>query len=507
VTIENRAQERHEMVTDEQVRRLRKLSNTEKNQEIAASKAGMDPTTARRYLGLGRLPSELKKERPWRTREDPFNEVWDAVQLQIQESPGLEAKTLFEWLQREYPGRFSDGQIRTLQRRIKLWRVTEGPAQEVYFGQKHVPGRLCASDFTHMNELGITLGGQTLEHMVYHFVLTYSNWETGTICYSESLESLSEGWQNAVWELGAVAAEHRTDSLSSAVNNMSNLEEFNQRYEGVMRYYGVKPRHTNPASPNENGDVEQSHHRFKRAVEQALLLRGSRDFAGMTEYAQFLKDLFTQRNEGRRARLLEEMAVMGELPARRMESAKRERVKVDSGSLIHVDRNSYSVNSRLIGARVEARTYLDHVEVWYGQKKVEDLPRLRGRSKHRIDYRHIIEWLIRKPGAFENYRYQEDLFPTSRFRMAYDALKETTPSRCSKEYLKILKLAAERGEVQVDEVLRALLEVDAEVVIAPEVIGELLAKLDAIPPVTMVEVAMVDLASFDQLFTEIGVRQ
>jgi len=263
------------MVTDEQVRRLRKLSNTEKNQEIAASKAGMDPTTARRYLGLEMLPSELKKERSWRTREDPFIEVWDAVQLQIQESPGLEAKTLFEWLQREYPGRFSDGQIRTLQRRIKLWRVTEGPAQEVYFGQVHVPGRLCASDFTHMTELGITIAGQMLEHLVYHFVLTYSNWETGTICYSESLESLSEGWQNAVWELGAVAVEHRTDSLSSAVNNMSNLEEFNQRYEGVMKYYGVKPRHTNPASPNENGDVEQSHHRFKRAVEQALLLRGA----------------------------------------------------------------------------------------------------------------------------------------------------------------------------------------------------------------------------------------
>ena len=194
------------MVTDEQVRRLRKLSNTEKNQEIAASKAGMDPTTARRYLGLERLPSELKKERHWRTREDPFGEVWDAVQRQVEESPRLEAKTLFEWLQREYPGRFSDGQIRTLQRRIKLWRATEGPAQEVYFGQKHVPGRLCASDFTHMTELGITLEGQTFEHLVYHFVLTYSNWETGTVCYSESLESLAEGWQNAIWELGAAPA-------------------------------------------------------------------------------------------------------------------------------------------------------------------------------------------------------------------------------------------------------------------------------------------------------------
>jgi len=273
------------MVTDEQVRRLRKLSNTEKNQEIAASKAGMDPTTARRYLGLGRLPSEMKQDRRWRTREDPFNEVWSAVQQQVQESPGLEAKTLFEWLQREYPGRFSDGQIRTLQRRIKQWRVTEGPAQEVYFGQVHVPGRLCASDFTHMTGLEITLDRQTFAHLVYHFVLTYSNWETGTICYSESLESLSEGWQNAVWELGAVTVEHRTDSLTSAVNNMSHPEEFNRRYEGLMKYYGVKPRHTNPASPNENGDVEQSHHRFKRAVEQALLLRGSRDFGGLAARA------------------------------------------------------------------------------------------------------------------------------------------------------------------------------------------------------------------------------
>ena len=339
---------------------------------------------------------------------------------------------------------------------------------------------------------------------MYHFVLTYSNWETGTICYSESLESLSEGWQNAVWELGAVAAEHRTDSLSSAVNNMSNLEEFNRRYEGVMRYYGVKPQHTNPASPNENGDCEQSHHRFKRAVDQALLLRGSRDFQSMVEYAQFLKDLFAQRNAGRRARLAEEIAVMRELPARRMESAKRERVKVDSGSLIHVERNSYSVNSRLIGAQVEARLYLDHVEVWYGQRKVEDLPRLRGRGKHRIDYRHIIEWLVRKPGAFENYRYQEDLFPTSRFRMAYDALRESTPLRAGKEYLKILKLAAETGEVQVDQALRELLAGEEEVGITVEVIGAMLFQLDTIAPVTMVEVALVDLAGFDQLCTEMG---
>ena len=467
----------------------------------------MDSKTARKYLAANRLPSELVKERHWRTRQDAFSEVWDQVRQQIEESPGLEAKTLFEWLQREHPGRFSDGQIRTLQRRIKQWRGTEGPAREVYFGQKHEPGQLCASDFTHMTELGIRIQGQTLAHLVYHFVLTYSNWEAGTICYSESLESLTEGWQNAIWELGGVPAGHRTDSLSSAVNNMGNLEEFNRRYAAVMNYYGVKPEHTNPASGNENGDVEQSHHRFKRAVDQALLLRGSRDFSSVEEYAKFLKDLMAQRNAGRRQRLAEALAVLRELPAQRMESAKRERVRVDSGSLIHVDRNAYSVNSRLIGEQIEARLYLDRIEVWYGQKKVEELPRLRGRAKHQVDYRHIIEWLMRKPGAFENYRYKEDLFPTSRFRIAYDTLREMAPSQAVKEYLKILKLAAEEGEAAVDEALRELLELKAEAVITFESIGEVVRRRDTIRPVTAVEIAPVDLASFDELCAETAVRQ
>jgi len=341
----------------------------------------MDPKTARKYRVLNRLPSELAKERHWRTREDPFSEVWDQVRQQIEENPGLEAQRLLEWLQREHPGRYSDGQIRTLQRRIKLWRATAGPGPEVYFGQKHEPGKLCASDFTHRSALGITIQGQRFEHLVYHLVLTYSNWEAGTICYSESLEGLSEGWQNAIWELGAVPAGHRTDRLSSAVNNMGNVEEFNQRYEALMRYYGVKAQHTNSASPHENGDAEQSHHRFKKAVDQALMLRGSRNFSSVEEYAQFLKKLRAKRKAGRRERLAEELAVMRELPARRMESARRERGKVDSGSLIQVDRNAYSVNSRLIGERVEARSYLDPIEVWYGQKKGEDLPRLRGRSR------------------------------------------------------------------------------------------------------------------------------
>ena len=475
------------------------LAKTEGNQEIAAAKAGMDAKTARKYRRLGQVPSELPVVRRRRTRPDPFVEVWKEIRELLEVNAGLEAKTMFEYLQRRYPGRFGDGQVRTLQRRVKSWRATEGPAKEVFFAQQHPPGRLGASDFTHMEELGVTLQGQSFPHLIYHFVLTYSNWETGTVCYSESFESLCEGLQKALWELGRVPHRHRTDRLSTAVNNATNPAEFTDRYAGLLRYYGLEGERTQAGHGNENGDVEQRHHRFKRAVEQELLLRGSRDFGSVAEYQRFLQALFTRLNAGRSQRLAEEMAVMRELPKRRMESCKRERVKVDSGSLIYVDRNVYSVPSRLIGEQVEARLYLDQVEVWYGEKKVEQMARLRGRRKHRVDYRHIIDWLVRKPGAFEHYRYREELFPTSRFRMTFDLLQEKLGRpQGSKEYLRILELAAKDGEAKVDEALRVLLA-KAEGEIRVEVIVAQLAGAGR-TAIREVQVATVDLGLFDQLY-------
>ena len=262
------------MVTDRQVKRLWRVLSSGKTLAQAADKANMDEKTARKYRDLGRLPSEVAPERTWRTREDPFAEVWPEVHEQLQEAPGLEAKTLFVWLQTKYPGKFDDSQLRSFQRGVKRWRATAGPAKEVFFSQVHHPGRLCASDFTHMKSLGVTIGGQPFDHLVYHFVLTYSNWESITICFSESFESLSEGFQNAVWELGGVPQRHRTDRMSLAVNNASNEKEFTERYTGLLGYYGMEMEKIQPEEPNENGDVEQSHRRFKEAVEQALLLRG-----------------------------------------------------------------------------------------------------------------------------------------------------------------------------------------------------------------------------------------
>ena len=482
------------------------LVNTEKEQEIAAAKAGMDAKTARKYRRLGRLPSEMAAVQRGRTRPDPFVEVWEEVQTLYEDNAGLEAKTVFEYLQRKNPGHFQDGQLRTLQRRVKGWRATEGPAREVFFAQQHPPGRLGASDFTHMEELGVTIQGQSFAHLIYHFVLPYSNWETGTVCFSESFESLSEGLQNALWRLGKVPERHRTDRLSTAVNNMSDPAEFTDRYQGLMRFYGLEGEKTQANHGNENGDVEQRHHRFKRAVAQELMLRGSVDFASVDEYKSFLEAMFERLNAGRRQRLDEELEGMKELPERRMESSRRERVKVDSGSLIHVDRNAYSVPSRLIGEQVEARLFMEQVEVWYGQKKVAEMLRLRGRQKHRVDYRHIIDWLVRKPGAFEHYRYRDELFPTSRFRMTFDLLEEQLGrSRGSKEYLKILELAAKESEVKVDAALGVLLEACDKQISAKGIAAMLGA--DHCTTARDVPVAAVDLSVFDQLFSAQEVLQ
>ena len=270
-------------------------------------------------------------------------------------------------------------------------------------------------------------------------------------------------------------------------------------------HYGLEGEKIQAGRGNENGDVEQRHHRFKRAVEQELLLRGSRDFADVEEYRRFLAAMFGRLNAGRRQRLVEEIAVMRELPERRMESVKRERVRVDSGSLIYVDRNVYSVPSRLIGEVIEARLTIDRVEVWYGQKKVAEMPRLRGRRKHRVDYRHIIDWLVRKPGAFENYRYREELFPTSRFRMVFDVLVEKHGSRGSKEYLRILELAARESESKVDDALRVLLNQAEEEINAPRI--EEMLRVEDPTSLRDVEVAVVDLRLFDQLFSDGEVLQ
>jgi hypothetical protein len=490
------------MVTDQQVRKLMKLVKTEQTLSLAAAKAGMSEKTAHKYRQSGKLPSEMAKPHTWRTRPDPFADVWEEVRGMLEDNPGLEAKTVFEDLQRRHPGVFPDGQVRTLQRRMKAWRALEGPEREVFFTQEHAPGALCQSDFTHMADLDVTIAGQRFEHLVYHLVLTHSNWETGTVCFSESFENLSQGLQNALWELGGAPVAHQSDRLTSAVTTLGGgRAEFTQRYSALLRHYGLEGKMIQTGKPNENGDVEQRHHRFKRAVDQALMLRGNRDFASTEAYETFLGKLFTQLNAGRQERLQNEVKVLRALPGARLDGFKKLACRVGQGSTINVGRNIYSVSSRLIGEQVEVRLYADHLEVWYAQKKLDTLARLRGRSQHRVNYRHVIGWLVRKPGAFANYRYRDDLFPTSRFRMAYDVLKRQSPSRGHKEYLQVLHLAATDSETAVDDALRAL--IDSEHAISAETVKTMVREATVLPAPTDVMIDDIDLERYDSFLTSI----
>jgi transposase len=485
-------------ITDAQVKELRRQLQFGASLQKAALKTGMDRKSAAKYRE-GKMPNERRKTtRSWRTRLDPLASVWPELQAELERAPALQALTLLTLLQERYPGQYGDDLLRTLQRRVKQWRALHGPAKELFFRQVHEPGRLGSSDFTHMNDMGVTIHGQRFDHLLYHFVLTSSNWEHVTVCFSESFASLSEGLQNALWALGGVPRRHRTDRMTLAVHPDGNPEVFTRNYQALMKHYGIEAEATNPYSGHENGDCEQAHHRFKQAVEQALLVRGSRDFASRAEYESFLRQVQERRNAGRRAKGAEEVTQLCHLPARRLESLTRLRVKVSQGSTIRVLNNTYSVPARLKGEMVDARIGPETVEVWYAEQLQLTVPRLRGEDNHRVDYRHVIDWLVRKPGAFARYCYQADLFPTSRFRQAYDELTRTQSERvASRIYLEILLLAARGSESLVDGALAQLLAQDKAISVLA--VQALISSDTDLSLAARVHVPVVDLRIYDEL--------
>ena len=453
------------MVTDQQVRRLFDVQNKYEYQYQAADAAGISSKTAHKYLKIGKLPSQCRVDHTWATRKDPFVDDWSFVEQMLEDTQAtLEAKTIFEYLQRADPGKYHNGQLRTLQRRIKTWKALYGPSKEIFFSQIYYPGQWACSDFTSMNKLNITIAHQPFEHLVYHFVLCYSNWQAGRICFSESFESLSLGIQDALWKLGGVPSLHRTDNLTSAVHKVGHPDIFTDKYRALSSHYGFESSKTNPASPHENGDVEKSNDLFKKAIGQSLIIRGSRDFDSLEEYEKFLQKIIDRMNQNCHKRFAEEIEVLKKLPNLRYDNYETRDCKVGRGGTFRLLHNTYSAHSRLAGEKVKVRVFADKLEIWYAQRHIETLPRLRGENGHCINYRHIIDRLVRKPGAFENYCYKEDLFPSSLFRIAYDILKETCSTRqASKEYLKILELAAKEDESLVNEALRLLINLEEEV--------------------------------------------
>jgi hypothetical protein len=451
------------MVKDAQVGVLRRKRMAGKTQEAAAAAAGMSVRSTREWEH-GLYPSQRRRPHTWRTRTDPFAEVFEtevATLLAEDRNGVLEATTILGELNRRHPGRFSEGQLRTLQRRVRQWRGLNGPEKEVFFPQEHPPGREAAYDFTNCAELGITICGAPFDHLLFELALSFSGWRWPTVALSETYEALLLGVQEALWRLGGVVEVLRSDNLSAATHELplSGGRTLTRRYQGLLEHYGVRSTRIFPRKAHENGVVEQAHRRTKSILAQMLVLRRSRDFPSVEEYQRWVREVIEREHNALLGeKLAEERGHLHPLPAVALPAYSAMTVKVRRWSTIRVVNHSYSVPARLIGERVRVLLHHDHLEVYFAGKLVERLPRIRGQRSARIDYHHVIWSLAKKPGAFARYRWREELFPSLVFRRTYDALRSVHGERADAEYVRILYMAATSGETVVERTLRELLE-------------------------------------------------
>ena len=433
-----------------------------KTQQTSAAMAGMSERSARKWQ-CGPLPSETKTERHWRTRPDPFDGVWEEEilpLLQGEAAGGLRATTIIEWLEEKFPGRFSVSQLRTLQRRLQDWRALNGPDQEVYFPQEHPPGREAQLDFTHCNSLGVTIGGRPYRHLLFQLVLSHSGWRYAEVATGETFLALKQGLQNALWQLGGVPRVIRSDNTSALTHEIkrSRGRALNDNYAELLDHYGMESTLINSGESHENGVAEQAHYRLKDAIGQALMLRGSRDFNSLEEYTGFVRKVVDRRNRLVQGKLEEERPRLRPLPPAPVPEYVNHRARVRKWSTIQAAGRTYTVPSRLIGKEVQIRLYAERLEVYYKDHLVERMERVRGEREARVDYRHVVGSLVRKPGAFARYRFREQMFPSLTFRLAYDALRQWRGERADVEYVRILHLAATTMESMVDSALALLLE-------------------------------------------------
>jgi hypothetical protein len=424
-------------------------------QPVAAAKAGFSERTGRRVESTHHLPTlEDSKPRLRRRTADPFFGLWDAeIRPMLETMPGLRPVTLLEEMQRRFPSHDWDRLRRSLERRVRAWSAEHGADREVIFRQDHIPGQQALSDFTDMGDVGVSIAGQPLEHRLYHFVLAYSAWEHAELVLGgESFTALAVGLQNALWMLGGVPAEHRSDSLSAAFRNLDDDARLDQtrRYEAFCAHYGMTPTRNNSGVAHENGAVESQHGHLKRRVAQALLLRGSVDFASLDVYRAWIADFIGRRNARRGKMVRLECTALRPLPSRRTIDYDEATVFVTSSSGFVLRKVFYTVPSRLIGFRMRVRLYDDRLECIVGDSPVLTLRRGRsgadGRHGHVIDYRHIIHSLRRKPMALLNLVYRDALFPRPAYRLAWETLLAMgdPPSAC-RMMVALLFLAHESG--------------------------------------------------------------
>jgi hypothetical protein len=451
-------------ITDQQVSLYMKIRKNN-TQQLAAAKSGISERSARRIEGSVTLPSQNPR-RYWRSRVDPFADVWDTeVVPLLQRAPKLMAITLLRKLQDDHPDRFPDGMLRTLQRHIRHWRALEGPPKEVFFPQDHAPGHRGLSDFTAMSELRITIANAPFAHILYHFVLAFSRWEHVEVVEGgESFEALSKGLQNAVWQAGGAPQEHRSDSLSAAFKNLTEEEDFTVRYTALLDHYGMAGTRNNRGLSHENGSVESPHRYLKEAIDQALLLRGHRDFDDRAAYEGFVREAVMRRNRRNAAAFRIEREQLQDLPARRSTDFVEEEARVTRCGTFTVRAILYSAPSRLIGHRLKVRLYSDRLDCYLSGALVLTLARGTRSSNGRgrmLDYRHFIDALKRKPQAFKGLAFRDALFPREAYRRTWEQLDlQLTQRQACQTMVALLEMAARDGiEGVLAERLEALLVV------------------------------------------------
>jgi len=433
---------------------------------IAAAKAGFSRATSYRIEADPRLPSQKKAPRG-RRRPDPLADFWDAEILPILEAaPGIRAIGVLGEIRRRHP-EVSPNIRRTLERRMRAWRALAGPEQDVIFRQEHEPGRLGLSDFTDTSELGIMIAGIVLDHRLYHFRLAFSGFaHAHVVLGGESFVALAEGLQNALWALGGVPFEHRSDSLSAAFRNLDRdaQEDLTQRYQGLMRHYDMTPSRNNPGIAHENGSIESPHGHLKKALEDALLLRGSRDFDDLDAYRRFVDEIVGRQNANNRKRIELERASLSPLPKRRTADYEEKIVTVTSSGGFTLRRVFYTAPSRLIGHRLRVHLYDDRLDCFLGSTPMMTLRRGQmvsdSKGGHVVDYRHVIHALRRKPMALLNLVYRDQLFPRPAYARAFEALcAEVGDKRACKVTVELLALAHDRTcETELAQVVDADLE-------------------------------------------------
>jgi transposase InsO family protein len=459
-------------LTLKQVELYMKFRREGKTQEVSAAKASISERTARE-IDQGHRQDPHIKPRNWRTRHDPFEKVWDSELVpMLMKAPMLSPLTLLEYLQESHGyDAYPEKLLRTLQRKVKRWRHEEGPAREVIFRQEHIPGHMGLSDFTELKGISVTINNKPLRHLLYHFRMIYSGWSYMMVVLGgESFTALAEGLQNALWCLGGSPKEHRTDSLSAAYKNLTLDEQadLTQQYQDFCAHYTMIPSRNNKGVSHENGGIESPHGHIKKRIAQAFLIRGSYDFKSVEAYQAWIEQVVQAHNR-RNAKSVEvEKMALQPLPSYKTTDYTVLPVKVSSSSTIQVRTSLYTVPSRLVGATLQVHLYHDHLKCFYGSTLMTTIERVYGqdglRRAKNIDYRHVIDSLVKKPMAFYKSVHRDALLPNACYKNIWEIISSKQSSReASKFMVGLLHLAAITDkEQEISEKVMGLLDAGKE---------------------------------------------